>query len=69
MALRYLQEVTDWGDKNIPNHIYIMNGRLNVGYIKASGGEPFMYKNGASKNFSRTHRKFKELKNYEKLNG
>jgi hypothetical protein len=68
MALRYLQEVTDWGDKNLPNHIYIMSGRLNVGYIRSKDGVKIMY-NNPSKLFSRTRRQFKEIKNYEKLNG
>jgi hypothetical protein len=64
MALRYLQEVTDWGTRNLPNHIYIMNGNTNVGYIRSKDGIKIMYKT-SSKLFSRTRRKFKELKNYE----
>lgn len=68
MAIRYLQEVTEW---EFPNHIYIMEGRSNIGYIPSSGEKAVIYKS-ASKSFSRTGRKFEEYKrkvDIEKYNG
>ena len=56
--MEYLQEVTDWGDHNIPNHIYIVNsaGQL-AGYIKQNTTEEIMFKS-PKKQWSKARRKF-----------
>ena len=56
--MEYLQEVTDWGDHNIPNHTYIVNsaGQL-AGYIKQNTTEEIMFKK-PKKQWSKSRRKF-----------
>ena len=67
MALTYLKEITDWRDCgcNIPNHTYIFNEKkLNVGYIKTGTRKQIFY-GKPSKLFSKSRRKFDQLKKTE----
>jgi len=59
--VKYLKEITKW-EGNIPNHTYIVNeqGHL-VGYIKTGTKEEIIFKT-PSKLFSKSRRKFIELK-------
>lgn len=56
--MQALQEVTDW---EYPNHIYLVDGDRLVAYIKQGEIKPFYFKSGI-KGFSKSGRKFKELK-------
>lgn len=60
--MKYLQEVTDWGDHNVPNHIYYLNDEKTrmVGYIKAGTKALFKFKKPIS--IDLRGRKFVELK-------
>jgi len=60
--MKYLQEVTDWGDHNVPNHIYYLNDDKTrmVGYIKAGTKALFKFKKPIS--IDLRGRKFVELK-------
>ena len=60
--MKYLQEVTDWGDHNIPNHIYYLNDSKSkmVGYIKA--GTKALFKFSKPMSIDVRGRKFVELK-------
>jgi queuine/archaeosine tRNA-ribosyltransferase len=44
--MKYLQEVTDWGSHNVPNHIYYLNDEKTkmVGYIRAGTKTLFKFK-------------------------
>lgn len=55
-----LVETTDWGDHNIPNHTYFLQGTKLVGYIK-QGTDKFIPYSGAYV-FSKTRRKFTQSK-------
>lgn len=60
MAIKFRQEITDWGDRQIANHIYITNGRQLIGYVPEGSKTPIYFK--APKNlWSATGRKFKDL--------
>lgn len=61
--MKYLQEVTDWGNHNVPNHIYYLNDEKTrlVGYIKA--GTKSLFKFSKPMSFDKRGRKFVELKN------
>jgi len=61
--LKYLQETTVWDkiDYNIPGHIYVIDERKQcIGYIKAGTNDVIWFKI-PSRNFSKTHRKFKDV--------
>lgn len=60
--MKYLQEVTDWGDHNVPNHIYYLNDDKTrmVGYIKAGTKALFKFKKPIG--IDLRGRKFIELK-------
>ena len=59
MELTYLKEITDW---EVSNHTYIVNKYLHlVGYIKTGTKKEIMFKS-PMKQFSKSHRKFVELK-------
>ena len=61
MVLKYLKEVTQWNDST-PNHIYIFDDKdQNVGYIKDGTCQKIMYKS-PMKGFSKSRRKFVEIK-------
>jgi hypothetical protein len=68
VLLRAFKEITKWDD-NTPNHTYILNeqGHL-VGYRKTSTKEYIQFKS-PMKQFSKTRRKFIELKPVEKYMG
>ena len=60
-SMKYLKEITEW-DSNIPNHTYILNNKNElVGYIKTGTKDEIMFKK-PMKQFTRTRRKFVELK-------
>ena len=59
--LRAFKEITKWPD-NTPNHVYILNDQGHcVGYRK-TGTKEYIQFNKPSKLFSRSRRKFIELK-------
>jgi len=60
-SMKYLKEITEW-DSNIPNHTYILNDKNELmGYIKTGTKDEIMFKK-PMKQFTRTRRKFVELK-------
>lgn len=60
-SMKYLKEITEW-DTDIPNHTYILNDKNElVGYIKTGTKDEIMFKK-PMKQFTRTRRKFVELK-------
>jgi len=60
-SMKYLKEITEW-DSNIPNHTYILNDKNElVGYIKTGTKDEIIFKT-PMKQFTRTRRKFVELK-------
>lgn len=59
--MKYLKEITKW-DTDIPNHTYIINEKTElVGYIKTGTKEEIIFKS-PMKQFSKSHRKFIELR-------
>lgn len=56
-----VKETTDWGKDSTPNHTYLLDGNNLVAYIKQGDTKPFYFKNPI-KGFSKTGRKFIELK-------
>jgi len=59
--MKYLKEITDWGN-DTPNHTYIVNEKTElVGYIKTGTTEEIIFKS-PMKQFSKSKRKFIELK-------
>ena len=60
--MKYMQEVTDWGNNNTPNHIYYLNDSKTkmVGYIKA--GTKALFKFSKPMTIDVRGRKFVELK-------
>ena len=63
--LKAFKEITEWDD-NIPNHVYILNSQSQlVGYRK-SGTTEYIQFNKPMKQFSKSRRKFIELKPVEK---
>ena len=63
---RFRQEITVW-DKapNIPNHIYLTSGTTLVGYVPA-GTKELIYFEKPMKQWSVSHRKFRDLTAKEK---
>lgn len=61
--MKYFEEVTDWGDNNVQNHIYYLNDSKTkmVGYIKSGTKTLFKFKSPISIDIR--GRKFVELKN------
>ena len=57
----FLQETTDWGDINCPNHIYCLDDKKEylLGYIMAGTNEHKMFSKPIR--FDMRYRKFKEL--------
>ena len=62
--MRYKEEVTDWGSENIPNHIYVTEGRVLLGYVPR-GTTVVQWFNEPKKQWSTTHRRFRELSKRE----
>jgi len=61
-VMKYLKEITDWGEYPVPNHTYIVNDANQlVGYIKTGTKEEIIYKS-PMKQFSKSRRKFIQLK-------
>ena len=58
--MKFLQETTVWED-NTPNHIYMFEYGMCVGYIKKGTTEQIMFK-VPSKQFNKRYRTFKEVK-------
>lgn len=60
--MKYMQEITDWGTHNTPNHIYYLNDDKSkmVGYIKAGTKALFKFKKPIT--IDVRGRKFVELK-------
>lgn len=60
--MKYLQETTDWGNHNVPNHVYYVNDSKTkmVGYIKAGSKALFKFKKPMT--IDVRGRKFVELK-------
>lgn len=58
--MQALQETTDWGEDNIPNHIYFYENSKISAYIKEGTNEIIRFKKPIP--FSKTRRKFKQLK-------
>jgi len=56
-----LKEVTVWKDGTTANHTYLLDGDNMVAYIKQGTKDPFYFKRPI-KGFSRSGRKFEELK-------
>jgi hypothetical protein len=56
-----LKEITEWKDGSTSNHTYLVDGDKLVAYIRKGTTEPFYFKNPI-KGFSRSYRKFIELK-------
>ena len=61
--MKYLKEITKWSESpNTPNHTYIFNEKNeNVGYVK-TGTNQEIYYSKPSKQFSKSSRKFIQLK-------
>lgn len=60
--MKFYQEVTDWGDHHVANHIYYLNDSKTkmVGYIKA--GTKALFKFSKPMSIDMRGRKFLELK-------
>lgn len=56
-----LKEVTVWKDGTTANHTYLLDGDKLVAYIRKGTKDAFYFRNPI-KGFSRSHRKFEELK-------
>ena len=60
MAIRFREELTEWGDRNIANHIYITDGRELIGYVPLGTKTP-IYFAAPKRLWSATGRKFRDL--------
>ena len=60
MAVRFREEITAWESSNTPNHTYIVDGRVLIGYIPQGTKTP-VYFNSPKKLWSVTGRKFRDL--------
>jgi hypothetical protein len=56
-----LKEITEWKDGTTANHTYLLDGDKMIAYIRKGTTEPFYFKQPI-KGFSRSYRKFVELK-------
>lgn len=63
--MKVLQEITDWGEDRLSNNIYFIDKNKLHAYIKEGTDEIIKFSRPLS--FSKSRRKFKELKleNYE----
>lgn len=61
MALKIMQEVTEWsGFSRQPNHVYLMSGDKAYAYVKWGKGKPFYFR--SFQRIDRRGRKFIEVK-------
>jgi hypothetical protein len=58
------EELTDWGEHKITNHIYISKGTDLMGYVARSTGVIHMF-NTPKKSWSVSRRKFRKLNKKE----
>jgi len=58
------EELTDWGEHKITNHIYISKGAVLMGYVARSTGAIHMF-NSPKKSWSVSRRKFRKLNKKE----
>ena len=58
------EELTDWGEHKITNHIYISKGTDLMGYVARSAGVIHMF-NAPKKSWSVSRRKFRKLNKKE----
>lgn len=56
-----IKEITVWKDGTTANHTYLLDGDRMVAYIRKGTTEPFYFRNPI-RGFSRSYRKFVELK-------
>lgn len=56
-----VKEITVWKDGTTANHTYLLDGDKLIAYIRNGTTEPFYFKSPI-KGFSRSYRKFEELK-------
>ena len=56
-----LQETTEWNGV-FPNHIYILEGSMMIGYVRSGTTTPVFFKTPSQ--FSKKNRTFKELRNH-----
>jgi hypothetical protein len=61
MQMIAVKEITVWKDGSTANHTYLLDGDKLVAYIRKDTTEPFYFKQPI-KGFSRSYRKFEELK-------
>lgn len=59
--MQAVKETTKWPSKSTPNHTYLLDGTRLVAYIRKGTTEPYWFKSPI-KGFSKTGRKFVELK-------
>ena len=58
--MKFREEITDWKDENIPNHIYVTEGKTLIGYVQ-NGDKTVHWFKQPKKQWSTTHRKFRDL--------
>jgi len=56
-----LQETTEWNGV-FPNHIYILEGSMMIGYVRSGTTTPVFFKTPSQ--FSKKNRTFKEIRNH-----
>jgi hypothetical protein len=61
MQMIALKEITVWDSEGQPNHTYLLDGTNLIAYIKKGTTAPFYFKQPI-KGFSKSHRKFEEVK-------
>lgn len=66
-TIMVMQEITDESERNYPNHVYhlVKGSGQCIGYEKASDPGVFIRFRKPMVGFSRSYRKFKELRRYQ----
>ena len=60
MGIEILQEITDWGEDKVSNHIYYVRNKTSlIAYIKENTKKKITFTKPLS--FSKSRRKFKKL--------
>jgi len=62
--MRYKEEITDCGSEYFPNHIYVTQGRVLLGYVPR-GTTVVQWFKEPKKQWSVSHRRFRELSKRE----